>query len=454
MTALSRRIRELDDALDSRVLTWFGIRAEDAESLMLLKQFSHSFGVTAPMRSTRLRSTTTLEDLTGSRDDLDTYDIDEDDRPEVMALRREIMRRLAGPSAVLTYRPSHFLSDILFASDRALGLGMFKERQLAYEHKPWVETELGRCGVRTVPWRYIAEEHRARLVDVLAEGPLVLRPSRSSGGVGMTLVRDAHELEEFWPGRSDHFVGVSPYFSSAIPLNIGACVFIDGSVSVHPGSLQLIGIDGCTDRKFGYCGNDFAAFSTLSGETHAEIDAVTRRVGGWLAKDGYRGAFGVDFLLVDGLLYFGEINARLQGSTALSCTLARRYGHSDIVLDHLAASLGLGPVEDLTVADWAREMPPTSQVVVHNTTGGRLRLQNSGSLLVPELADVDLQLLPRPETLMEPGAVLARLVSARSVTSTGLTVDSSTDAELRAVLAAFSQPCEPIGDERMVGDGA
>lgn len=438
-TPLAQRLVDLTRALGERSLVWFGIRAEDAESLMLLPQFAHSFGVTAPMRAAHLGSTTTLEDLTGHRADLDTYDIDDDGRPEVTRLRREIMHRLAVPSAALTYRPSHFLSDILFAmSERAQALGLFKERQLAYEYKPWVETELARRGVRTVPWYYVAEEHRGRLVADLARGPLVLRPSRSSGGVGMTLAETPEDLETKWPGRADHLVGVAPFFTDAIPLNVGACVFRTGEITVHPASIQLIGIGGCTNRRFGYCGNDFAAITDLPVAVLEEMDRMTRDVGRWLADDGYVGAFGVDFLLVDGTLYFGEVNARLQGSTYLSCLEARSLGHSDIVLDHLAAFLDLEAGESLTLSEWAARIPPVSQLVVHNTAPEARRLTDAAALLDVSLSDAEVQLVPRTHIWVAPGAILARVVVNRSVTRTGLSIDERASSAVHAVTTAFA----------------
>ena len=135
---------------------------------------------------------------------------------------------------------------------------------------------------------------------------------------------------------------------------------------LHPGSVQLIGIRGATTREFGYCGNDFAAFALLDQQLIEEVDDATRRIGRWLGADGYRGAFGVDFMWSGGTLYFAEINPRMQGSTAVSTALATGLGLPDVVLDHLAATLELRPTASLSLSDWARELPPSAHLVVHN----------------------------------------------------------------------------------------
>src|SRR5205085_8872812 len=120
-----------------------------------------------------------LEDLTGQRVDLDTYDLDsEPRRPEVMLLRQALLRALARPSVVFTYRPTMFLSAVCFARrDRCQYLGLFSGHQAAFEHKPWVESAVAELGVAHIPWTYIADDDQLDTVQLLAKGPVMLRRS-------------------------------------------------------------------------------------------------------------------------------------------------------------------------------------------------------------------------------------------------------------------------------------
>ena len=289
------QLAALDRALGDRELIWFGIRGDDAAAMLRLPQFTSCFSVTAPLRAAKLAVSESLEDITGLRVDLDTYDIDIDPGAEVLLLRRRLLARANRRSAIATYRPSHFLSAAHFASlDTAQYLGLFKDRQTAFEHKPWVETQLRRIGVRTLDWRYFADESRHEVRRSLERGPLVLRASRSSGGEGIELLESPDALDEKWPFRNDHLVAVSRYLADSVPVNIGACVFPGGTVVLHPASVQLIGIPECTNRRFGYCGNDFGAFAELDPSIVQDVDRTTRLVGAWLASVGYLGAFGVD----------------------------------------------------------------------------------------------------------------------------------------------------------------
>lgn len=395
---------------------WFGIRGADAESLLAIPQFDACFGVTARLEAGKLEESRTLEDLTRHRVDLDAYDIDLDDRRDVHDFRKLVGRALARTSAVSSYRPSTFISDLHLASPAATSLGMFKDRQIAFEHKPWVETQLHEIGLPTIPWRYVPTERRRR-IPVDEEHPVVLRPSHTSGGVGISVVRSLEELEAAWSAAPGHLMGWAPFLDDALPLNVNGCVFGTGDVTVHPASVQLIGLPSWTSRRFGYCGNDFAAAALLDPGVLDELQRRTVTIGRWLAAMGYRGAFGADFLVDEDELHFAEINARLQGSSRMAARLAATTGHVDLLLDHVAAFLGLPPGESLTIRDWTRELPPAAQVIKHHLG----RVPSAVPPLRVERLDRDQRtvLVPAPDVRVEPGGVSWCLEVGRQITMTG-----------------------------------
>ena len=203
MTSREDQLRAISAALGDRELIWFGIRGTDAAGLLALPQFTSSFSITAPLRAAKLAVSDSLEETTAVRVDLDSYDIDLDPSPSVMVLRRRLLARATRRSAISTYRPSHFLSAVHFASfDTTTYLGLFKDRQTAFEHKPWVETELRRAGIRTLPWRYFADESRDQVKQAVAKGPQVLRASRSSGGEGIELVDSPSSVDDCGPSAT------------------------------------------------------------------------------------------------------------------------------------------------------------------------------------------------------------------------------------------------------------
>ncbi|MCV7075184.1 ATP-grasp domain-containing protein [Mycobacterium szulgai] len=422
MTDRARLIDKIVAKLADRRLVWFGTRGDDVQSVAELPQLSAVFSVINAYSPSDHMTAMSLEELSRRRVDLDTFSVD--DHPQDMmvdVLRNAIYTALSGPSAILTYRPSEFLSAITFAKQgHTAYLGLFAGIQQAFEHKPWVESAIAELGVPRVPWHYIADSEFTRAHRLLYDGPVMLRRSRTTGGVGFNLVESKEQLERRWPSASEAFVSVAPYLEGAIPVNVSGVVWQEG-VSVHPASIQLIGIKGCTTRKFAYCGNDFAAVTDLGRETIEDIESAVRAVGGWLRSQGYLGAFGVDFLVHNGVPLFSEVNPRFQGSTRLSCDIAVEMGLGCLLLEHIASFLGIQKPAQPSLWEISAGAPPRAQIVVHHTgdTASAVdptytvdAFEASGNLL---RADV----LTHPALDTDPCATVARLTVDRAVTRCG-----------------------------------
>lgn len=447
-TRIDQRIDEIRERLAGRRLIWFGIRGEDGEALLSLPELDASYAVTAPLRSASVPrgSNVTLEEITGRRPDLDRPDIDHELEAGsgADAFRRRLLREVSERCVVMTYRPTALVTALAFSMAETMTLaGLDRDRQLIFENKPWVERALGARGVRGLGWRYVADEHRSRVKRMLARGPHVLRASRASGGVGIVPVETERDIGRYWPSQPEAFVAVAPFLADAIPVNFSGCVFADGTARLHPPSVQLIGIHSCTDRPFGYCGNDFAAPFQLGDSVLSELDGLGRSVAEWLHEERYRGAFGVDALVHNGRVYFTEVNPRFQGSSALSAELASRLDVPDLFLDHLAATLGVpASPSELSLLDWAHEQAPVSRVVVHNT--GSQPLQHRGVAAMPARSpDFQVGQLAR-DASVDPGGTLFCLTFPRAVTRTGFSLNDETASLVAAVSGSFAlQPTEP-----------
>jgi ATP-grasp domain len=88
--------------------------------------------------------------------------------------------------------------------------------------------------------------------------------------------------------------------------------------------------------------------SVLDKNIIARLHEYTRIIGGWLAREGYRGIFGCDFLVDDNdEIFFIEINARKQGTTLeFCCTLEQSLPSGSPMLPELefyAVTEGLFP---------------------------------------------------------------------------------------------------------------
>jgi aspartate carbamoyltransferase catalytic subunit len=404
--------QSVERKLGKRGLVYFGTRGADARSLTDLRNFECIFSQIAPSGLAGVEEVC-LESVTKRRVDLDSYNIDADVSTPVSDLRVEMLRRFESLAAVVPYRAGAVLASAWFPrSDKVLHLGNFHELQDTFEHKPWVESQLSAAGVRTIPWRYFADSERPLIKEMLESTPLVVRSNRSDGGTGVRFIHSAEDLDRDWPPHTDGFVATAS-FVEGLPINVNAVVFPDGAVSRHGVSVQLVGIEGCTTRRFGYCGNDFAAAAALDIADIEEIDRTLDAVAGWLARHGYRGAFGMDAILSEHKVYVVELNPRFQGSSRLSAVLDSQSDRADMFLAHIGAFLDLSPPDHLTSTELLQR-PLAAHIVVHASDARVLEEHAPDS---PPGFDVDLVSLEG--VTVEMGAILANLITRGPVTADG-----------------------------------
>lgn len=422
MTDRSDTLRRVTDRLGHRRLFWSGLRSDDVEAITDVPQLEGGFSIIGGYERSTVVQSLEFEQMWGARMDLDAWDIDgHPDHTAVAEFRNEILHHLVRPSALVVYRPTRFLSSVAFSRrDRCLYLGLFGEHQAAFDHKPWVESGLDELGIARIPWSYVANEERHRVDRLLDGGPLMLRPSRSSGGTGLVRVEHPDDVDRAWPVQADSFASVTRYLDGAIPVNVGGTVWRDGHVTLRHPSVQLIGVPACTDKPFGYCGNDFGAIRDLDRAAIDAIDANSRLIGGWLSRFGYLGTFGVDFLVHEGVPLFTEVNPRFQGSTHASCRLSIEADETCLMLDHIASFLGLEAPRSRSLRDMQVEMPNLASFVVHRQ--GLARSLDSRPLadeLRAALGWLRTDVQADPSLPCEPGSTILRATSRARLTTSG-----------------------------------
>ena len=447
-----KTISVIENAIGHRRLMWVGTRGTDAHPLLSIGQFEGVVGIVAPLGvpSWPDGSEEYLERITGVRVDLNAYSIDADDSAQQADLGIRLRSLLTPGTLVVAYRPTAFLASAYFPRiEHATYLGMFHGHQAAYDHKPWVETELAARGVPIIPWRYFSDSDRAVMLEWMEGRTCVLRANYSDGGIGLTIC-DEHLGDSTGPSHNGGFLAVAPLLDPNVPLNVSACVFPDGTVTVKSPSIQLIGIDSCTGRRFGYCGNDFASVhGVLGDEGLAELEGVVRSTGSWLHDRGYVGAFGIDALLYGGQICLTEVNARFQGSSAAASSILADAGASDIYLDHLRAVLGLdAPKEEMTLAEQgalqAESGRRLTQVVCYNTGSDRRMRQGA---VVPDLNFGDIKAAPEEGITVGPEAMLFKVFVRDAVTDTGFELPVALASDIAGLTDSLFEFVEVEQDE-------
>jgi hypothetical protein len=98
---------------------------------------------------------------------------------------------------------------------------------------------------------------------------------------------------------------------------------------------DITGFGELTPYKGGWCGND--AFTGGMENERKAVQRMARRLGDRLYKEGYKGAFCMDFLIDtdSGEVYLGEINPRVSGASPLTNLITSTYGGCPMFLFHL-----------------------------------------------------------------------------------------------------------------------
>ena len=148
----------------------------------------------------------------------------------------------------------------------------------------------------------------------------------------------------------------------------------------HP-SVMFTGIPGCSMHRFDYAGSDYAAYRLVSLESRRKIEEFTLKIGEWVAEAGYRGIYGVDFIVHQDEPYALELNPRVLGTTQLMTELEEIQGSAPTTTFwHLAEFLKPGAALDAhqdLPADLSRPDLSGFQLLIRNTSPSRVRIGHS-----------------------------------------------------------------------------
>jgi hypothetical protein len=438
---LSERTQHIRTAVGKKQLCWFGVRGIDAPPLSRYGTLSHIYSQTAPVYDGMEAYEKCLETVLMHRVDLNMYDIDFDQDYHSREFKRTVLFGVKDEIILVPYRPQEFLSSIYFThGDIVSYFGLFHKFQRTFEHKPWVEKSLSEVGVNVVPWEYVRNIERDMVKEKISEGKTILiRPPYSSGGAGYAIVKKIEDIYTNPVSASeDGFFSVAPFFEEAIPININACIYRDGSVRAFLPSYQLIGVKESTNRQLGYCGNDFGAVKQLGEKIINGIEEVIMQVGAWLAKKEYIGIFGADLLVENGRIYLVEINPRFQGSTLLASKLSEQIDDADPYGEHLAAFLNLDAPELPRLWERTKDVEDTAQLIAYNRLPRDISLNIHAAEQLMEESN-GYKGIPRQHVTIAPEGMIFKRIYDRSITEDGYKLFPEVAIELTSELTELKR---------------
>lgn len=139
----------------------------------------------------------------------------------------------------------------------------------------------------------------------------LIQSSVSSGGTGTYILNPQNQKilkDKLCP---HNLYTVTPYYRDATSFNIH-CVIYSNSFQLYPISVQILKEE---HGNLLYKGCDFIAANVLDSKLKTELEMQAANICQKLCNINYRGVCGIDFILIDGKIYFCEINPRFQAST-------------------------------------------------------------------------------------------------------------------------------------------
>lgn len=141
----------------------------------------------------------------------------------------------------------------------------------------------------------------------------IIQAPVSSGGMGTYILNIQNQIEVIEKLDTYKIYTISPYYKNAISLNVH-CVIYENTFQIYPTSIQIV---KAGNNNLLYKGCDFITADSLAPEVKEQIIRQAVNICRKLNNNSYRGVCGIDFILVDDVVFFCEINPRFQASTAL-----------------------------------------------------------------------------------------------------------------------------------------
>jgi hypothetical protein len=228
-------------------------------------------------------------------------------------------------------------------------------------------------------------------------------------------------------------VVISDVVESPREVSVQCCVTQYG-VFVGPLQQQVVNHPELAGSAVGgdkFCGVQIAA-SDQDTPLYKDVEAIARKVGERLQKDGYKGIYGADFLVsASGELYILEVNARITGATPLITALVDQDAGIPFYLLHLL-ELGDYPYNiEGTPAPFVRQgsllvlhtLETTLQGIEHMPQSGTYRLQQGQLLRVSDSVSLEdivddafiIQEYMPPGMKIKPGGRMALVLFAEPV---------------------------------------
>lgn len=287
---------------------------------------------------------------------------------------------------VMFFKPSPMIDKV------CLDKGYLQIGNSSVLNRKWEnKLELVRLGNKYSDLNVVPSEIK-KLEELMFKDRMVIQTARGWAGKSTFVISSKEELDNLKSKLGEVKVKVSPFIAGRTYIN-NACLVGEKVIKSLP-ALQI----NCTQAKvddlnMSTCGRQWPV--DLSDEIFKEINRITDKVGSLMGEEGYKGYFGLDFL-VDSKsdnVYLQEINPRLTASSSFYSKLETKAGVTSLLWWHLMSFVEK-EIQKYATADIVYgEKISGLQLVLRNEEKVKVRLQNQIKPGIYKLSDGEFNFL-------------------------------------------------------------
>lgn len=268
------------------------------------------------------------------------------------------------------------------------------EEFLRFGRKTWLRFCLQELDLPRLPARVLClgQTSYSELASEFG-AKFVLQQDLGAAGHGTAVIGSSKDMADAGSRFGCSEVWAAP-FAGLLSFNVNAVATGIGTAVGYP-SVQIVGQGFLHGAPSGHGGNDFTATAATPPGMLDSVREQSVRIGDCLAAHGYRGLFGLDFVVGEntGTPFAVDLNPRWQASTSLQAQAESRQGRIPMAAAELAWQMGLmGAREFLGMSERFFQPLEGSQVFPKTPPGRWWQARNS----------------------MEPGVYSARMEYVRS----------------------------------------
>ena len=298
---------------------------------------------------------------------------------------REFLSQGEAPRYVIPYRSTEFLGKLAKEADGRLRiLANPVEIKTRFDDKVSFRRQAIEAGFSVPPGDVVAlGELGSKQLEQF--GPVMIISEKIGSSGNQTHFIDSAEAlsrkrDELTQKLGPDAPVIASTFLSGPAVGTAGLIYDGKPWMSHP-SVMFTGIPGCSMHRFDYAGSDYSAYRMVSEESRRKIEAFTLKIGEWIAGAGYRGIYGVDFIVHEDEPYALELNPRVLGTTQLMTELEEIQSSAPTTTFwHLAEFLESGDTLDAhrdLLAELSRPDLSGFQLLIRNTSASRMKIGHS-----------------------------------------------------------------------------